>query len=226
MPAAPKILNGFGDIRITEVFGKIKPKNPPEADCHIGIAGKIKVDLQSIGENTDPRTGKRQRRKIFTEQFFGQRPCKIGKNRFFEKTDTKPHRAARRFLHGAGTLVDLFTNVAVTDNRAGNELREHRHIQKHFVKLGLHLHLAAVHVDHISERLKSIKRNANRQRKPQKRNGNVEQAVGVGRKKVKIFKQPQRRQRQHNGKRQKQAGFARGAIFFDKQPGEEIDRRG
>ena len=226
MPAAPEILNGFGDIRVAEIFGKIKAENSPETDRHIGIAGKIKVDLQSIGENTDPRTYKRQRRKVFAEQFFSKRPCKIGKNRFFEKTDTKPHRAARRFLDSTGALVDLFTDIAVTDNRAGNELREHRHIQKHFVKLRLHLHLAAVHVNNISKRLEGIKRNANRQRKPQKRNGNVEKAVGVGRKKVKIFKQPQRRQRQHNGQRQKQAGFTRTAIFFNEQPGEEVDRRG
>ena len=45
MPAAPKILNGFGDIRVAEIFGKINAKNSPETDRHIGIAGKIKINL-------------------------------------------------------------------------------------------------------------------------------------------------------------------------------------
>ena len=47
MPAPPKLGRTLCDKRVIEVFGEAEPKHRSKADGHIGIAGKIKIDLQA-----------------------------------------------------------------------------------------------------------------------------------------------------------------------------------
>ena len=54
MPAPPKLRNALRDIGIVKVFKKMEAKHPPQADCHIRITGKIKINLERKGEQTDP----------------------------------------------------------------------------------------------------------------------------------------------------------------------------
>src|SRR6516162_8204970 len=39
VPAAPKLLNGMGDVGPAEILRKLKPEHAPEANCHVGVAG-------------------------------------------------------------------------------------------------------------------------------------------------------------------------------------------
>ena len=48
VPPAPEFCNRSGKIGVIKVFHKPEPKHPSKADCHIGISGKVKINLQRI----------------------------------------------------------------------------------------------------------------------------------------------------------------------------------
>ena len=50
MPPAPEFRNAAGYVGIVEVFRVMEPQHPAHADGHIGIGGKIQVNVQRIGQ--------------------------------------------------------------------------------------------------------------------------------------------------------------------------------
>ena len=54
MPSAPKVLNASCGIRKIEVFFELEPQHPAQTNCHIGISGKVKIDLQGICNDPQP----------------------------------------------------------------------------------------------------------------------------------------------------------------------------
>ena len=54
VPAPPELGDGTGDIGEVEVLGEIKAQHLAHADGHQGVTGKIKVELERIGDDTQP----------------------------------------------------------------------------------------------------------------------------------------------------------------------------
>src|SRR5438045_1961567 len=54
MPTSPKLGNRARDVWIFEVFDESEPKHPAETDGHVGIAGKVEIDLQRVAANRQP----------------------------------------------------------------------------------------------------------------------------------------------------------------------------
>ena len=54
MPSAPKIGHACRNIRVVEVFTELKTEYFTQADCHVGIPAKIKVNLQCVANNAYP----------------------------------------------------------------------------------------------------------------------------------------------------------------------------
>ena len=54
MPAPPELRSGAGDERVVEVFAEVEAEDLSEADRHIGIAGKVEVDLEHIRRGVEP----------------------------------------------------------------------------------------------------------------------------------------------------------------------------
>ena len=50
-------------IRQTEVLHERKAEDFPETDCHVGVAGKIEVDLEHVGEHAEQDAHRRRARK-------------------------------------------------------------------------------------------------------------------------------------------------------------------
>ena len=48
VPSSPKIGNAFCDIRIVEVFDKLKAEHSAQADRHIRIARKVEIDMEGV----------------------------------------------------------------------------------------------------------------------------------------------------------------------------------
>ena len=48
MPAAPEFTGRNGQIGIIEVFKKLKTEHLTESDRHVGVSGKIVIDLERI----------------------------------------------------------------------------------------------------------------------------------------------------------------------------------
>ena len=54
MPPSPEFRNALGHIRIIKILQKMKAEHPAQTDSHIGISGKIKIDLKTVRGNSDP----------------------------------------------------------------------------------------------------------------------------------------------------------------------------
>ncbi len=54
MPAAPKIADALGNIWKIKVFRQAKTDHHSQTNCHIGISGKVKENLQGIGDERQP----------------------------------------------------------------------------------------------------------------------------------------------------------------------------
>ena len=57
MPATPEVRKIYGRIRLTKVFFQTETEDLTEPDGHIGITGKIKIDLGGETENAQPGEG-------------------------------------------------------------------------------------------------------------------------------------------------------------------------
>ena len=54
MPATPKFGDGGRDIRIIEILHKTESEQVTEPDRHVGIAGKVEVNVQHIAHRVQP----------------------------------------------------------------------------------------------------------------------------------------------------------------------------
>ena len=54
VPAPPELGDGCGDIRVVEVCGEVEAQHLAHANAHHGVAGKVKVELQAIGDDAQP----------------------------------------------------------------------------------------------------------------------------------------------------------------------------
>ena len=54
VPAPPELSDGAGDIGEVEVLGEIEAQHLAHTDGHHGVTGKIKVELERIGDDTQP----------------------------------------------------------------------------------------------------------------------------------------------------------------------------
>ena len=92
MPSVPEFFNGTGDVRVIKVFIVVKTNHKSHTDCHVGIGGKIKINLQCIEQHTNPQTGCRNLGNVTCKcrnQSICNRCTTVCQNCFFGKTDGK-----------------------------------------------------------------------------------------------------------------------------------------
>ena len=93
MPAAPELGNRFGQIWIIKVFHKVKSKHSSQADSHVRIPGKVKINLQSVKANSGSREGKEVVQLYISDKKSSvERPVKELKG--FRKVSLKPGETA------------------------------------------------------------------------------------------------------------------------------------
>ena len=93
VPAPPKFSNVLRYIWKVEIFHKAETHHPPYANCHIGIARKIEIQLKRVTNNYQPRNwrGNGGRRKIKDRRY---NLCQsICNQSFFRKADNKTPKA-------------------------------------------------------------------------------------------------------------------------------------
>ena len=146
MPAPPELGDRARDIGVVKILFELKAQHPPQADSHVGIAGKVKIDLEGIGQDPQPCAQRRQRRRILQADV-PQHTDAVGQKHLFAK-------AADKGLHAAGKLRDVFMALAqlvvhifVLDNGAGDQLGEQGDKGAEGDNVFLRARIAAVHVD-------------------------------------------------------------------------------
>ena len=128
VPASPEIGDGTGNIRVTEIFFKMKSEHFSETDCHIGIAGKVKINLEGICDGSEPckchgeLVGRRIKCRI------GNLGHGVGDQDLFCQTDNKSAAPLGKVCDGFMAVIDFIGDCFIADNRSGNELRKEGNI--------------------------------------------------------------------------------------------------
>ena len=131
MPARPE----FNDVPrfegTVEIGRQTDPEQKTQTDRHIGIAGKIEIDLKRIGHRARPRrshcghvahTHQRKDRP-------GISAHRIGDDHFLEQADQKqcdPNRPASSFAPPRHQTGELWEHLAMMRNWACNQVRKKR----------------------------------------------------------------------------------------------------
>ena len=179
MPPPPELRSRAGYVGIVEVFEIVQPDHLSHADGHIGIGGKIEIDLERIRNYADPERKRRRvgkRRKVFRQlrgrtdggvreqKRIGKRTAGICEHRFLCKANGKARTAARTVGRLVAAIEEFLRDGLVPDDGTGDALVEERGVEQHMPVFILRLGVAAVHIHNIAQKLERVERNAERQR--------------------------------------------------------------
>ena len=166
MPAPPEIGDAARHIGIVEIAHEFKPEHAPQPHGHIGIAGKVKIDLEREGDYAQPCPHAARRGGGLVH--IPQRADAVGQQHLLGQADDEHIHARGKLGDAARALAQLVVQIAVLQDRAGDELREERHERAERHEVSLRARLAAVEVYGVGHGLEGVKRYADGQRQPQR----------------------------------------------------------
>ena len=212
VPSSPELRDAVGDVRIVEVFAELKAEHPSQADGHIRISAKVKIDLQCIGADSDP-VGHHGNIAVRQRTDGGVQGAEIvGQQDFFAQAENKPLCAFPEIDPVRGANAELLLHIPVLDNRARNELREQGQVQGEAQKALLRSHVLPVHVENIGQRLEGIKRDSDRQRQRRVMDVQSRQGVECIHQESEVFKESQHQQVHEQG--EEHGPFAGTSLFL------------
>ena len=237
VPAPPEFRDGARDIGVVEVLREIKAQHLAHADGHHGIAGKVEIQLQGIGDDAQPD----QRRGGIAQTHIGdggavldaddvgpERAHGIRQQDFLRQTEGEQGHALLDLPEAVAMFVDmqLSRDIAVFDDGACDELREHDHIGPKINDVVLGLHIPAVDINGVGKGLEGVEADAQRQGADalNGRELGAEQAVQAGEDEVRILKieqHPQAPRQSHQQQRRAGGGLVLHA--FQPQAAEVVD---
>ncbi len=169
MPSAPEIGDTRRQIRTLKVFVQRDAKNLSRTRCNIYAAGKIAINLYAIPQRShcDITAAQRFRK---AKNIIHHHRNSVGNDHFFERAPK--HKLHTEFHPRIGKFIraeQLLRKRIETPNRSLYDLREKRYEQRQLCQIPLRLHLFPINVNQVTHGLKRIKRNAQRQKKPEYR---------------------------------------------------------
>ncbi|MNF66323.1 hypothetical protein D3C84_481100 [compost metagenome] len=87
----------------------------------------------------------------------------VGDEDLLDETLHEPRAALGELVEGVRAVVELVGEVAETQNRAGNQVREDRHEGREVDQVARGRGVAAIHVDDVADRLEDVERDTDRQ---------------------------------------------------------------
>ena len=159
VPPAPEFGYAGTDVGVVEVFQEFKAEHPPQASCHVGIAGKVKVDLQGVGQDAHPGG----EGSPFCLEKIPQIAHGVGQEHLFSQAQDKQLDAGGKVVDILPAGLHLLRHILIPDNGAGNQLGEQGDIGTEDQGILLNRRIVAVHINHIAHGLEHIKGNADGQ---------------------------------------------------------------
>ena len=160
VPAPPEFPDGLRGVGKIKIFEEGKAEHFSEADRHVGIAGKIEINLQRVANDAKPRRGQRKFRRRQGENLVRRKRHGIGDDHFLARPPAEPpdplskHRAAElaaQQLRGDGVPAQ---------DRPGHQLRKKENVERHIRGILCRRPFAPVNINHIRERVKREKRDS------------------------------------------------------------------
>jgi hypothetical protein len=126
MPPAPEFRDRFCHVGEIEVFRKTETENSPQADCHVAISRKIKIDLQS--ETNRPHPVKKYCFFISIGKYYPQFSKRIGNNHLFGKPGDETADAVSNIWNCVFSFRQICFDRGVPYYRPGDKLGEQGNI--------------------------------------------------------------------------------------------------
>ena len=195
MPALPELGYGSGDIGIIEILVKMESKHQAQPDGHIGIAAKIEVDLEGIGQRAQPRrrNGKASGGGAVKGLVRQQRNA-VGQEHFLAKTYDESPDPSCEVLQIFVPILYFIGNGLVADDGPGDQLREQCNVQRHIQRVFLDLSAPHGDIEYIGHGLKGEEGNADGQDDMGLGDPSAKKHIQVRNGKIQIFKDKQQRQ--------------------------------
>ena len=165
MPAPPELGDGTRGVRVVEVFGELESHDAAQADGHVGITGKVEINLEGISQGDQPGGGAVEGGeaggKVGSIQYaIHIGPHDIGDEDLLAQTDYKAIEPLKPVGIARFTVADLVGHLVVTNDGAGDELRKHGDVE-HEVAKPLHgLVDPPIGIECVSDALEREERNA------------------------------------------------------------------
>ena len=118
MPPPPEFRHAFGYVRIVEILKKMEAEHTTKTDGHIGVAGKIEIDLEGEEQNAYPGAECRESAHIAADQGVHRAAGEVGKDHFLDHTLCKADIEQKL---GERSLCSGFAPIYVNDIRKNLE---------------------------------------------------------------------------------------------------------
>ena len=181
VPPPPELRNRCGQIGVVKVLVEPETKNPAQADGHIGVAGKVKVDLKAEGQQAHPAARRRQRPGSLGRQLgIPQSADGVRQQHFFSKAHTEPAGSQGKVLRAVDPVIQVLCHGLVLDDRPCDQLREHGDEGAEADDVPLHRGILPVDVDGVAHGLEGKEGNADWQWDIPQRDGDSQQGQAGG----------------------------------------------
>ena len=187
MPAAPELGDRARPIGQIEIARERKAEREAKPDRHVRVAGEIEIDLDRVGRKPEPGFGEARQRRL-VEHGFGKARDLVGDQHLLRKTDDEDAQARRDAPEPHAPRAEAARNRVIADDRAGDELRKHRDVDRDLKQVAVG-RCAAMHVDQVRDRVKGEERDAERQREAGQRERGTGDRVHRAEDKVGVLEQ-------------------------------------
>jgi len=183
VPSTPEIGDVERFVRRVEILREADAEKIAKANGHVAVAGEIEIDLVGVAENAEPRAKCGEMRGILPGRIdYGGDG--VGEKNFFHHADGEEGPADIEPAGAIGVIkvVEIGFDLAEADDGPGNELRKKRDVTGELPEVARRRDDAAIGVDHVADRVKSVERNADRKNDVQGRgvNGHVKPRGELG----------------------------------------------
>ena len=199
MPTLPELSHGGGEIGVVKVFVKPEAQNPPQADGHVGVAGKVKVNLKAEGKKPCPAPRNRQRPGVLRGlAALPQGPGGVGQQHLLGKARGKAAGSFGEVPGRDGPVNQLRRHGLVLHDGPGDELGEQRHVGPEADDVPLDRRVPAVDIDGVAHGLEGEEGNAQGQGQSQLGNGHPGKQGQIRRQEVPVLEKAQEQKVEHH----------------------------
>jgi len=138
-------------------------EHPSQAERHVGIRGEVEIDLQAVKQDAPPGHDRSDRGDGLRENRVDGGGHRVRDEHLLPEPEHEAADTYSKIRPGRPMGPQLVRDVVVADDRAGDELGEHRNVECEVDDLALGGDLPAVDVDEVGERVEGEKGDADRE---------------------------------------------------------------
>ena len=201
-----------------------------QAERHIGIAGKIEVNLQGVADHADPGDFDGQVPVRQGEDAIGLMGDGVGDDHFLAQAEDEALDADRHVMGIETARLDVVGNFMVAHDRPGDELGKEEDVEREVEDILARFRRAVVDVHLIGDFMEGEEADAERQQQvrvgQRMETQHVQQAVQVEEQEGQVFEGDEQQQVAGDAERQQVSGGNRAPRLFDAQGDKVIDEDG